>query len=178
MTPHCFRSWLIGRLVDSMWEIPMLRLLGMLNCGMWEKSQRHPPQNCPFPWGTWTPSNTVPQTTWVHISNGILTGSAISAGLTVNTDRPTDIPTRRPFYSMSVHMLHLASAAMGPINKAGQKVWVWLVIKTRISYHWQTRTTRCFTANVLQTSKVHTQCDIARLCLHNDLWQTDRQTHD
>jgi len=30
---------------------------------------------------------------------------------------------------------------------------------TRISCHWQTHTTHCITANVLQTSKVDAQCD-------------------
>jgi len=48
-------------------------------------------KDCPFPWGIWTPSNT-----WflgpsrVLNPNGISIGSAVLAGLTTMTDRPTD----------------------------------------------------------------------------------------
>jgi len=35
----------------------------------------------------------------------------------------------------------------------------WSPKKTKISYHWENQATRCITANVLQTSKVDTQCD-------------------
>ena len=42
------------------------------------------PQNCPFPRGIWTPSNTwFIGRTRVHNPNGILIGSAVFAGLTI-----------------------------------------------------------------------------------------------
>jgi len=49
------------------------------------------PQNCPFSWKIWTPSNTrllVP--TRIHNPNGISIGSAVFAALTIVTDRQTD----------------------------------------------------------------------------------------
>jgi len=50
-----------------------------------------PPQNCPFAWGIWTPSNTwFLGPTRVHNPNGTLIGSAIFARLATVTDRPSD----------------------------------------------------------------------------------------
>jgi len=55
----------------------------------------HPPQNCPFPCGIWTPSNT-----WLlaptRVLNGISSASAIFAGVTSVTDRPTGRSIDRP----------------------------------------------------------------------------------
>jgi len=55
------------------------------------------PQNCPFPWGSGSPSNTwFFRPTQVLNPNGISIASAVSAGLTSVTDRhdkPTDRPT-------------------------------------------------------------------------------------
>jgi len=46
-----------------------------------------PPQNCPFPWGIWTPSNTwFPGPTRVLNPNGIWISSVVFAGLTSVTD--------------------------------------------------------------------------------------------
>jgi len=47
--------------------------------------------------------------TRVHFPNGISIGSAVSAGLTIVTDRPTDRP-----YSVCNNRLHLRSTAMRP----------------------------------------------------------------
>jgi len=53
------------------------------------------PQSCSFPWGIWTLSNTwFPGPIRVLNPNGISIGSAIFAGLTSVTDRPTDHATR------------------------------------------------------------------------------------
>jgi len=59
-----------------------------------------PPQNCPFPWVIWTPSNT-----WflgpnrVHNSNGISISWAVLQYLLLwQTDRQTDRPTNSPRY--------------------------------------------------------------------------------
>ena len=53
-----------------------------------------PPQNCPFPWGIWTPSNTwFPRPTEVLNPNSISIGSAVFAGLTSVISRPTDQQT-------------------------------------------------------------------------------------
>jgi len=49
-------------------------------------------QNCPFPWGIWTPVYYV--VPWAHLSpqpNGISIGSAVFAGLTAVTDRQTTL---------------------------------------------------------------------------------------
>jgi len=48
--------------------------------------------------------------TWVHNSNSISIGSAVFAGLTIVTDRPTD----RPRYSVCNNRPHLRSTAMRP----------------------------------------------------------------
>ena len=49
-----------------------------------------PPQNCPFAWGIWTPSNTwFFRPTGVHNPNGIFISSAVFAGLTIVTERQT-----------------------------------------------------------------------------------------
>jgi len=51
------------------------------------------PQNCPFAWWIWTPSNTrFLGPTGVHILNGITIGSAVFCG-EYYSDRQTDIPT-------------------------------------------------------------------------------------
>jgi len=53
------------------------------------------PQNCPFPWGSEPLSNTwFPGPTRIRNPNGISIGSAVFAGLTTVTDRPTDHATR------------------------------------------------------------------------------------
>jgi len=63
-----------------------------------------PHQSCPFAWEMWTPSNT-----WflrpiqIHKPNGISIGSAVIAGLTLVTNRPTD----RPRYSVCKNRPHL-----------------------------------------------------------------------
>ena len=75
--------------------------------------QALPHQNCPFPWGMWTPSNT-----WfvalnrVHNPNGISIGSAVSAGLVTMTDRPR--------YSVCNSRLHLLLCSLKRIT------WSWL----------------------------------------------------
>jgi len=71
-----------------------------------------PPQNCPFPWGIRTPSNT-----WflgpTHINpNGISIGSAIFAGLTTVTDRQTD--TDHPTQSVIMGCIYECSTAKWP----------------------------------------------------------------
>ena len=48
------------------------------------------PQNCPFPWGIWTPSNTwFLGPTRVHNPNGISISSALFTGLTSVTNQST-----------------------------------------------------------------------------------------
>jgi len=54
--------------------------------------------------------------TRIHIPHDISIGSAVFAGLTVITDRPTDLPTDRPRYSVCSNRPHLASTAMRPNN--------------------------------------------------------------
>jgi len=62
------------------------------------------PQNRPFPWGIWTPSNTwFTGLTRVLNPNGISIGAAVFAGLTNVTDRQTD----RPCYSVGNNRPHL-----------------------------------------------------------------------
>jgi len=52
------------------------------------------PQNWPFAWGCWPPTNTwFRESTWVLNPNGISIGSAIFAGLTTVTDWQTDWQT-------------------------------------------------------------------------------------
>ena len=65
-------------------------------------------QNCPFPWGIWTPSNTwVPGPTRVLNPNRISIASVIFARLTNVTDRQTYRPTERPRYSVGNNTSHL-----------------------------------------------------------------------
>ena len=72
-----------------------------------------PPQNCPFPWGIWTPSNIwFPGPTRVLKPNGISIGAAVFAGLTSVTDRQTDHATR----SVTIGCIYVRSAAMRPNN--------------------------------------------------------------
>ena len=49
-----------------------------------------PLENCPFPWGIWTPSNAwFLESTRAHNPNIVSIGSAVFAGLTTVTDRQT-----------------------------------------------------------------------------------------
>ena len=81
-----------------------------------------PPQNCPFPWGIWTPSNTCfPGLTRVLNPNGISIGAAVFAGLTSVIVRQTDRQTERPRYSVGNNRPHppyvgLRSTAMRSNN--------------------------------------------------------------
>ena len=61
------------------------------------------PQNCPFPWGIWSPSNTwFPGPTPVLNVNGISIGSAVFARLTSVTDRQTDRQTDHSTLSVTI----------------------------------------------------------------------------
>ena len=61
----------------------------------WDVPNSPPPQNCPLPWGIWTPCNTwFPGPTQVLHINGISIASAVFAELTSVTDQPTDHATR------------------------------------------------------------------------------------
>jgi len=53
------------------------------------------PQNCPFPWGIWTPSNTwfLWPTRFLNL-NGISIGTAVFAGICSVTDRQTTLLRR------------------------------------------------------------------------------------
>ena len=70
------------------------------------------PQNCPFPWGIWTPcpSNIwFPVPTRVLKPNGISIGSAVFAGLTSVTDRQTDQPTDHATRSVTIDRIYVRS---------------------------------------------------------------------
>jgi len=83
------------------------------------------PQNCPFPWGIWTPSNTwFLGPTRVLNPNGISIGSADFAGLTSMTDRQTD----RPCNSVCNNRPHPASAAMWPKRHQKPGLWTKLIL--------------------------------------------------
>jgi len=64
------------------------------------------PQNCPFPWEIWTPSNT-----WFLGPIQVLTQTASRSVQPFcrahYCDRPTDRPTDRPRYSVGNNRLHL-----------------------------------------------------------------------
>jgi len=81
------------------------------------------PQNCPFPWGIWTPW--FPGPTRVVNPNGISIGAAIFAGLTSVTDRPTDHATR----SITTGRIYVRSTAMRPNNL--KYVWI-ILLKKRL----------------------------------------------
>jgi len=71
-----------------------------------------PPNNCPFPWGIWTPSNTwflVP--TQVLNPNVILISWAVFAGLTAVTDRPIERPTDHVILSVTIGRIYMCSMA-------------------------------------------------------------------
>ena len=79
------------------------------------------PKNCPSPWGIYTPSNTLfPGPTRVLNPNSVLIGSAIFAGLTTVTDRPTNRPryhylvcNNRPHYFLAKnHLTYVSSAGL------------------------------------------------------------------
>jgi len=71
-------------------------------------------QNCPFPWGIWTPSN--PWFLWptgVHNPNRISIGSAVFAGLTTVTDRLADqLTDDNTFQSVTTDCIYVCSTAM------------------------------------------------------------------
>jgi len=81
------------------------------------------PQNCPFPWRDVDPSliNGSSGPTRVHMPNDTSISSAISAGLTIVTDRPTDIHTDRQAYhadsSVTIGRIYVRSTAMQPNEK-------------------------------------------------------------
>ena len=77
--------------------------------------RRFSPQNCPFPWGIWTPSNTwFPGPTQVLNPNGISIGAAVFAGLTGVTDRQADRPTDHATRSVTIGRIYVCSTAMRP----------------------------------------------------------------
>jgi len=69
-------------------------------------------QNCAFTWWIWTPSNTWFQAHAVNNPYSISICSAVFAGLTTVTYRPTD----RPRYSICNSTLHLRSSAIRSDN--------------------------------------------------------------
>ena len=75
----------------------------------------HSPNNCPFAWRIWAPSNTCflgP----IQVLNptGISIASAVFAGLASVTDRPTDRPTDHATRSITVGRIYVHSTAMRP----------------------------------------------------------------
>jgi len=83
----------------------------------------HPfPQNCPFPWGIWTLSNSrFFGSTRVHNPNNISISSAAFAGLTIVTDRqirPRYIGNNRPCLRSSTAM-----PPMRPNNNNNNNKW-------------------------------------------------------
>jgi len=69
-----------------------------------------PPSKLPFPWGSGPPSNTWP--TRVLNPNGISISSAVFAGLTSVTDRPTDRQTDHVTRSVTIGRICVHSTAM------------------------------------------------------------------
>ena len=70
------------------------------------------PQNCPFPWGIWTPSNTwFPAPTQVLNPNGIVIGSAVFVGLTSVTDRQTEDHATRSVTTGRIYVRSTGDAA-------------------------------------------------------------------
>jgi len=96
-----------------------------------------PTENCPFPWGIWTPSNTwFPEPTWVLNANSISISSAIFAELTSLTDRPTDRPTDHATRSVTIDRIYVCStgelvritwSTFRPHRRCGLKwvTWSW-----------------------------------------------------
>ena len=67
--------------------------------------------------GSGPPSNTrFPGPTQVHNPNGMLIGSAIFAGLTSVTDRPTDRRTDHATRLVTIGRIYVHSTAMWPKN--------------------------------------------------------------
>jgi len=107
--------------------------------------------NCPFAQGDLDPSNTwFLGPTRVHNSNDISIHSAVSAGLTIVTDRPTDRPCYRPTRSVTIGRIYVVLRC-GPINDkaSGWRARV-LAFVTREVYM----------SKVKATVKVHTYCDL------------------
>jgi len=77
-----------------------------------------PPQNCPLPWGTWTPMNIwFLGPTQVLNPNGISIGSAIFARLTTVTDIQKDRLTEdHCTRSIAIGCTYICSTAMQPNN--------------------------------------------------------------
>jgi len=77
-----------------------------------------------------TPSNTwLLGPTRVHIPNGISIGSAVFAGITTVTDRPSDTPR----YSVCNNRSHLRSTAMRPKTLPTTKKYCGLRVNCRVS---------------------------------------------
>ena len=88
-----------------------------------------PTQNCPFAWGIWTPSNTwFLKSTRVLVQNNISICSAVSAGLSIVTERPTDSQTERPTHNATW------SVTIGRISVV---LRCGLIIITRVKVIWQ-----------------------------------------
>jgi len=97
-----------------------------------------PSQNCPFPWGIWTPS-----TTWflgpnrvLNLNGSIAIGSAVLQGtLLRQTDRPKDHAT----HSVTIGCIYVRSTAMRPNN-----VQYWLLIQQgKLKMEHKIKLTRC-----------------------------------
>jgi len=91
---------------------------GTAECPYTLQRDAPPPSKLLIPMGVSGP----PSNTWflvrtrVHNPNGISIGSAVFAGLTSVTDRPTDHATR----SVTIGRIHVRSTAMRPNNNNGQ----------------------------------------------------------
>jgi len=111
--------WLTSPRQISPWLVRWLQ--------MFYTSQRDalPLQNCPFPWGIWTPTNTwFPGPTQIINPNCISIGSAIFAGLTSVTDRPTDHNT------LSVTIGHIYVCTLWAIKRS-QLIFVCNFVKNQ-----------------------------------------------
>ena len=122
VTLDCFCGQPIIMLVNSMQGNPDIRAARNGACRCVEKSQCHPPQKCPFPWGSGSPSNTqFRQPSQLHNPNGILIGSAIFAGITVITGRETnrqkDRQTDHTTPCIAIGCMQATSVAMRSNNR-------------------------------------------------------------
>jgi len=149
------------------------------------------PQNCPFPWLIWTPSNPwFLGPTQVTHPNGISIGSAVFAGLMNVTNRQTD--TDRPCYCICSNRPHLTVAAMQPKNCASSLSvmvcslddWLlWIVICSFLLIlnvvHRDEGPVSCRTLDV--SFRYASDSDVS-LLLHHHIWKpcsnscTDRDT--
>ena len=139
-----------------------------LPCWLLSDAPSPPPQNCPLPWGIWTPSNTwFPRPTPVINPNDMSIGSAVFAALTSVTDQSREWVTQSdPGPKWPIQLLTHDPCDPWPMGHRGRHSMLVQALHRFIDYpalyldivYVHTPLSNCYI--IAHVSKLHTQAPV------------------